>query len=107
MSEVWEHSERSTCTHPGWVTLRGWSSISASFFALFQGGRGMQFILTGEQVEQTGDVAWVSLDENLLDARVGGTMAALNLFVRDEERWRMVVHHASPVAASAADAGTE
>lgn len=103
MSEVWEHSERSACTHPGWVTLRGWSSISASFFALFQGGGGMQFILTGAQVEQTGDVAWVSVDENLLDARVGGTMAALNLFVRDAGGWRMVVHHASPVAASVTD----
>ena len=24
MSDVWEHSDRSACTHPGWPTLRGW-----------------------------------------------------------------------------------
>lgn len=100
MSALWEHSDRATCTHPGWATLRGWASISASFFALFQGGQGMQFILTGEAVEVAGDVAWVSVDENLLDARVGGTMAALNLFARHGAVWRLVVHHASPVAAS-------
>jgi ketosteroid isomerase-like protein len=103
MSALWEHSDRATCTHPGWATLRGWASVAASYFALFQGGQGMQFILTNEQVALAGDVAWVSLDENLLQADAGGTLAALNLFVRaDDGRWRLVVHHASPVAASVA-----
>ena len=37
MSDLWERSDRATCTHPGWATLRGWGPIAASFFALFQG----------------------------------------------------------------------
>jgi ketosteroid isomerase-like protein len=100
MSDLWEHSERAVCTHPGWTSLRGWASISASFFALFQGGQSLQFILTGQQAEVVGDVAWVSLDENLLATDVGGTMAAINLFARHDGAWRLVVHHASPVASS-------
>lgn len=100
MSDLWEHSDRVVCTHPGWNSLRSWASIAASFFALFQGGQEMQFILTGTHVEVVGDVAWVSLDENLLATDIGGTMSAVNVFVRVGGEWRLVVHHSSPIASS-------
>jgi ketosteroid isomerase-like protein len=105
MSDVWEHSDRVVCTHPGWASLRGWASVAASFFAIFQGGAGMQFILTGEHAEVEGDLAWVAVDENLLGTQVGGTVAALNLFVRHATGWRMVAHHASAVSGSDPDDG--
>jgi ketosteroid isomerase-like protein len=99
MSDVWEHSDRATCVHPGWGRLHGWAAISASFFALFQNGQALQFILTNERVDVVDDVAWVSCDENILSEQVGGTVAALNLFARDSGgRWHMVVHHGSSVA---------
>jgi hypothetical protein len=99
MSDLWERSDRSTCTHPGWVTLRGWGSIAASFFALFQGPPSLQFLLTEERAEVVGNLAWVSVDENLLGAQGGATVAALNVFVRGEAdgEWRMVCHHGSVV----------
>lgn len=96
MSEVWEHSDRVVCTHPGWAVLRGWGAVSGSWFALFRGDNAMQFILTNESVVVEGDVAWVNVDENLIDENLGGTIVALNLFVFDGERWRMVAHHGSP-----------
>ncbi len=45
-------------------------------------------------------MAWVTCDENILggDGAAGGTVSALNLFVRTPAGWRMVAHHASPVA---------
>ena len=104
MSDVWEHSDRTACTHPGWGTLHGWAAISASWFALFNNGQALQFIVTNEQVIVVGDTAWVTCDENILgDGPGGGTVAALNLFVRDREAhggpaWLLVAHHASPVA---------
>jgi ketosteroid isomerase-like protein len=97
MSEVWEHSDRVSCTHPGWRTLRGWGEVSGSWFALFRGENQMQFILTEESAEVVGDTAWVTVAENLIGTQLGGTVAALNLFVRTGEGWRMVVHHGSPV----------
>lgn len=100
MSDLWEHSDRAVCTHPGWSTLRGWASISASFFALFQGRQHLQFILTEARAELAGDTAWVAVDENILSDSAGGTAAALNVFSRGDAGWRMVVHHASVVAAS-------
>ena len=106
MSDVWEHSDRVVCTHPGWRTLHGWSEVSASWYALFQGPSVLQFILTDERITVADDTAWVTVDENLIGEQLGGTVAALNVFTRDDERWRMVVHHGSPVVpTSGADPG--
>jgi SnoaL-like domain len=104
MSDLWERSDRSTCTHPGWATLRGWGPIASSFFALFQGPRQIQFVLTEERAEVVGDMAWVSVDENLLGDQGGATIAAVNIFVRSGARsaaggdgWRLVCHHGSVI----------
>lgn len=97
MSAVWEHSDRVLCTHPGWAALRGWAAIAASYFALFRNGQSLQFILTDEHVEVAGDTAWVSVDENILGEDAGSTAAAVNLFVRNGDGWRMVLHHSSQV----------
>jgi hypothetical protein len=107
MSDLWERSQRSTCTHPGWATLRGWGPIAASFFALFQGPRQMQFVLTEERAHVVGAMAWVSVDENLLGDQSGATIAAVNIFVQVDgpepdgpDAWRIVCHHGSAVSHS-------
>jgi ketosteroid isomerase-like protein len=99
MSDLWERSERVVCTHPGWATLRGWAAVGASFVALFQGRQWIQFVLTEERMNISGDVAWVSLDENLLGDQGGVTVATINVFSRTEGRdqWQMVCHHGSVV----------
>lgn len=112
MSDVWEHSDRVACTHPGWVGLRGWARVAGSFVALFQNAQRLQFILTEERVNVVGDVAWVTADENIIDASEplalavgpGSTVVAVNLFVRDTApgAWRLVLHHASVVSAGSA-----
>jgi len=107
MSDLWEHSDRVQCVHPGWAVLRGWGEVSASWAGLFGGNQRLQFILTDETVVVEGDVGWVSVDENLLAGDAGGgegttgTVAALNVFVRSDAGWRMVAHHGSPVAGRA------
>jgi ketosteroid isomerase-like protein len=101
MSKLWEHSDRIVCTHPGWASLRGWGQVAASFFALFQNAQQLQFILTKQSAWVDGDVAWVSVDENILQGPNATTVAALNLFVRGSDGdWHMVAHHASPVSDS-------
>jgi ketosteroid isomerase-like protein len=100
MSEMWERSDRALCTHPGWATLEGWGAVAASFFALFQNGHQLQFVLTRERVVVSGRTAWVSLDENLLGDQGGVTVATINMFVLDtSDHWRMVCHHGSVVQA--------
>jgi hypothetical protein len=99
MSDLWERSDRALCTHPGWATLEGWGAVAASYFALFQNGAHLQFVLTRERATVVGDAAWVSVDENLLGDQGGVTVAAINMFVRRDTRWHMVGHHGSVVQA--------
>ena len=101
MSDVWEHTDRVTCVHPGWPILSGWASVAASWFALFDGPQRLQFIVTDEQVHVEGDTAWVTCNENLIDT--GGTqaVASTNVFVAGEGGWRLVHHHGSPVVQQA------
>jgi ketosteroid isomerase-like protein len=106
MSDLWERSDLALCTHPGWATLEGWGAVAASFFALFQNGQQIQFVLTREKVVLSGETAWVSLDENLLGDQGGVTVATINMFVRDRtQRWRMVCHHGSVVQANPHEIG--
>ncbi len=110
MAELWEHSDRVAVTHPGWPTLRGWAKVAGSWEAIFRATDYIQFVLTDEQVTVVGDAAWVTLDENILQtsgsadggaadtAELSGTrVAATNVFTWDGDRWRMLVHHGSPV----------
>lgn len=97
MSDIWEHSDRVSCTHPGWAVLRGWGAVAASWLAMFQGPQQIQFILTDEHVEVDGDLGWVTVDENIIGDQTGSTVSALNVFVRTEDGWRLVAHHGSAV----------
>lgn len=98
MSDLWSHGEEVLCTHPGWVTLRGWGEVASSFYALFSNDTAIQFVLTDEKIVQCEDVAWVALDENILGDQSGATVSALNIFVYTNDRWTLVCHHASLVS---------
>lgn len=98
MGNVWEHSDRTVCIHPGWPILRTWPPIEESWRRIFAGPGRNQFILTNESVAIDGHLAWVTLEENLVDAGATGTIAATNVFARDSAgSWKLVVHHGSPV----------
>ena len=98
MRAVWEHSERATCIHPGWPILRGWPAVEESWRRILEGPGRNQFIVTNLAVAIEGDLAWVTLDENLVQGGATGTVAATNLFGRSPEGWKLLVHHGSPVA---------
>jgi ketosteroid isomerase-like protein len=103
MSAVWEHTDRTVCTHPGWPILRTWPPIELSWRRIFDGPGRTQFIITNTAVVVEGDIAWVTLEENIVDAGSAsvatGTVAATNVFARGSDGgWLMVLHHGSPVA---------
>ncbi len=98
MADIWEHSDRVVCVHPGWPILRGWEHVLQSWAGIFQGPGRSQFILTNESISTQGDTAWVTLDENLVDTNGAGTIAATNLYVRNSDgKWKLITHHGSPV----------
>jgi ketosteroid isomerase-like protein len=105
MATVWEHSDRVVCVHPGWPILRTWPEVRTSWERIFAGPARNQFILTNVAVSIDGDLAFVTLEENLIASSGGttgtGVVAATNILARiptpDGPRWRLVAHHGSPV----------
>ena len=93
----WEQTDDVVCVHPGWTILRGWINVADSWDRILNGPGHNQFLLTNTSVRVEGDTAWVVLDENLMTDGHAGTIACTNVFRRDGDDWRMVVHHGSPV----------
>lgn len=111
MVDLWEHTDRVAVMHPGWPAVQGWARVRASWELILRNTPFIQFLCTDEQVFREGSTAWVILEENILQgsgSREGGEdvselsgarVAAVNVFVHDGSRWRMVVHHGALVGA--------
>ncbi|HEX6210403.1 MAG TPA: nuclear transport factor 2 family protein [Methylomirabilota bacterium] len=101
MSRLWFPADWVECVHPGGQALRGWEAVKDGWAAVFNAGANLLVAATDVRVRRVGDVAWVSCRERLAasaDGRMVTSEAqATNLFVRHDERWRMVLHHASPL----------
>jgi ketosteroid isomerase-like protein len=71
--------------------------------AIFANSAYIQFFLTDVRVHIDADTAWVTCAENILSGAGGGPdmedakVLATNVFRRHGGRWRMVLHHGSPV----------
>lgn len=100
MRDVWSHGDHVVCIHPGWPILRTWRVVEASWERILAGPGRNQFIVTNDAVAVLGDLAWVTLDENIVAPGATGTVAATNLFHRIDGRWQLVLHHGSPVGVS-------
>ena len=98
LASAWEHSDRVCCTHPGMPILRGWNAVEQSWRLLLGSPSGRpQFILTEQAIEVVGDVAWVTLVENMIIGDRSAATTAVNWFVRNDDGWQMVGHHGAPI----------
>lgn len=101
MKRIWGSSENITCVHPGWPPIKGPERILNSWAGIFENSGNMEIRISDVRVLASKDLAWVSCIENLYTIAESGVLAsqvfATNLFHIEEEAWRMVMHHASPV----------
>jgi uncharacterized protein (TIGR02246 family) len=108
MAAVWDDSDDITCVHPGSAVLRGRSAVLRSWSVIMANTSYIQFFLTEVDVTLRDDVAVVTCAENILTAIAEddgesealahpGRVIATNVFRRSDDRWRMWVHHGSPV----------
>ena len=102
MDAVWAGQGEIQCGHPGWRILRGRSAVMESWRRIFENTPEIRFLLTDVCIEVCGELAWVTLYENLNSRlegqRVAATILATNLFRREPEGWRMIHHHGSSVS---------
>lgn len=105
MEACWLHDGGVRCIHPGWDAMVGWHQVSRSWVAIFANSAYIQFFLTDVEVHVDADTAWVTCAENILADGAGpevqdAKVLATNVFRRAGGRWRMVLHHGSPVLRS-------
>ncbi|MCW2506241.1 MAG: hypothetical protein JWO79_4525 [Actinomycetia bacterium] len=111
LEELWDDAEDIACVHPGSPLLTGRRDVLRSWTALLANSGYLQFVLSGVEVRVEGEVAVVTCEENILadlsaaHGLVGGTAVATNVFRRRDGRWRLWIHHSSPVATAEADDG--
>jgi ketosteroid isomerase-like protein len=102
MESVWANDREIQCGHPGWRILRGWHPVMESWRQIFENTPKIHFMLTDSTIEVRGDLAWVTLYENLNSSLEGQNLAATilttNIFRRAADGWRMIHHHGSSVA---------
>ena len=102
MELVWAKDADIQCGHPGWRILRGWGPVMESWKRIFENTPSMTFELTDVRVEVRGELAWVTLYENLNSTIEGQNYSAAilttNMFQKTSEGWRMILHHGSSVS---------
>ena len=101
MKNVWGEDVSETCIHPGWPPLTGFEAILNSWEGIFKNSGNMEVKISDVKVLASSDLAWVSCVEKLYTIAESGVLASkvfsTNLFRLEDDVWKMVMHHASPV----------
>lgn len=101
MQAVWQKGEASACVHPGWEVLKGFDVIIQSWEKIFSGSENLEIKVSEVKVTGDGGMVWVGCQENLFALSTSGVQLskvhATNLFKREGDHWKMVLHHASSI----------
>ena len=99
MRAVWLQTAGTKCVHPGWRPLFEWDEIMESWQRIFQNTGYIEFEIADETIFVNHDMAVVSLFEKLKTVQAGqnvsGAVNATNVFLKRDDQWRMIMHHAS------------
>jgi ketosteroid isomerase-like protein len=93
MDALWAKRAAVACLHPGWTALTDREAIVSSWSGILSNPDAPRISCFDERVMLYGDTALVLCEEEL----DGGTLAATNLFVREDGAWRIAHHHAGQI----------
>ena len=86
---------------PGWDLLRGWEEVRERWARIFANTRRVRVALSRIWVRVEGNVGWVACTAHITTALADdfdeATVQATNIFIRGENGWLLVAHHASAV----------
>ncbi len=93
MDALWARRAPVACLHPGWGALFDRGAILRSWEGILSHPQAPRIACYDERVLFYGEVALVLCEEEL----DGGTLAASNLFVREDGEWRLAHHQAGQI----------
>ena len=100
MMDVWAHDEHIACLHPLAAPLNGRLAVAAGWKSLFEAAGQFRMQVELAHEIRTADQVIRIVREYLTigqEAEPRAPILATNVFHRDGEGWRMVLHHASPL----------
>ncbi len=103
MMAVWSDDDDIVCVHPGGARLSGVAQVREAWRQIFAAGQTLRFRLRHQQSVNGMTLAVHSVYEQISiagEARARNPVIATNIYLRTENGWRIVVHHASPAPAS-------
>ncbi len=104
MMAVWAEEDDIVCVHPGGARHTGVAEVRESWRQILAQGPGVQFHLVGNRVFSGRMISVHSVYEHITapgEARPANPVLATNIYVLTDRGWRMLLHHASPLAAAA------
>jgi hypothetical protein len=93
MDAIWARRTPVACLHPGWTALKDRDAVMESWATILLNPDAPRIACFDEQAFVYGEVALVLCEEEL----EGGTLAASNLFVREDGAWLIAHHHAGQI----------
>jgi hypothetical protein len=93
MDALWARRAPVACLHPGWTALKDREAIMESWAGILSNPSAPRIACYDEEAFVYGEVALVLCEEEL----EGGTLAASNVFVREDGVWRIAHHQAGQI----------
>ena len=103
MEEIWAQSDLVACIHPGWGALHGRRAVMESWRTILGGEDALKIHFTRARVYRREHLAFVTCLEHLPN----GTLVSTNIFVLEDDNWKMVHHHAGPAPPAADEVASE
>jgi ketosteroid isomerase-like protein len=94
MERLWAREHVVACIHPGWAPLHGSDAVIGSWRAILGSPEAPDVACSDATALVIGDIAFVTCIEHVRD----GKLAATNVFALERGEWRVVHHHAGPMA---------
>ena len=94
MANIWARKVPVACTHPAWTVFTGRDDVLKSWEGILTNPDAPSIEVRDVVVLRYGDVAIVLCRELVQ----GNPVEVTNVFVREDNAWRMVHHHASAIA---------
>ncbi|MEO8007851.1 MAG: nuclear transport factor 2 family protein [Betaproteobacteria bacterium] len=105
MMAVWAEEEDIVCVHPGGGRHSGVVEVRESWRQLFSQGPQLRFRLADNRTIPGRMLSIHSVYEHVAvagDPRPTNTVLSTNIYLLTDRGWRMLIHHASPLAPQAA-----
>ena len=93
MENLWSRMSPIVCIHPGWAPLFGREVVMASWRSILDNPRSPALVCRQPRAFVQGDSAFVVCFEDLGQV----FLIATNLFLREEDGWKLIHHQAGPM----------